>query len=310
MVGKQINHEGIAVRQNKPEVLELLRAQRCSYGRAKTIQSCFLILSLLLPCVSLFLGDLHPLVRPMVALISVVTLLIDVAFFSKWQKQLTKRGAKIQEEIDTKVFALPWNRLVVGREVDPEEIRPLIRKPMTEQERESLVNWYAPCVDELPLHVGRLVCQRTNVTYDKGVRVRYANALIATVVLLGSGLSVVGLVQSLPLDQVVLVLMVPAMPVTTWLLREYRKQADALDTLANIKSEIEKVWDKALAGAGEETLTQDARGLQDAIYRHRTSNPLIFDWLYSLLRNDNEDVANHTAQALVEAAKKRVPPQS
>lgn len=43
-----------------------------------------------------------------------------------------------------------------------------------------------------------------------------------------------------------------------------------------------------------------SRELQDAIYNHRVSSPLIFDWIYNRLRSQMEERMNAGAQELVD----------
>ena len=42
-----------------------------------------------------------------------------------------------------------------------------------------------------------------------------------------------------------------------------------------------------------------SRELQDAIFNHRASSPLIFDWVYNLLRRRMEEQMNAGADQLV-----------
>ena len=60
------------------------------------------------------------------------------------------------------------------------------------------------------------------------------------------------------------------------------------------------------SGASYAELTTAARTLQDAIYRHRASNPLVFDWLYNRLRKRNEDLTRHAADKFVVEAQQKL----
>ena len=158
----------------------------------------------------------------------------------------------------------------------------------------------------LPLPLGRLLCQRTNVAYDLRVRRTYSGILLAAASLLGVALFVVGLHNGMKMEELILTMLLPALPLATFGLKEYRKQEDTIESLTTMKSEVEKVWDKALAGASFDELTVTARALQDAIYRHRVSNPLVFDWLYSWLRKNNEDLTRHATEKLVAEAQEKL----
>lgn len=296
----------INIEQNKPARIELLRAQRLFYGRAKMWQNMFSVLALALPALGIYFSASSPEVRPFLGLGSIVILLLEVEVISRLQRENCKLGAKVQEQFDTEVLALEWNQLVAGKRVDPEDIRAITSGSIPESEKQRLLNWYEPLIATLPLPIGRLICQRTNLTYDSRVRTRYAHALFCFAVLLGVGLILFALCKKLPMDDAILNLFLPALPLASFVLRERRKQRDTIDSLATLKGEVEKLWDKALGGTAFETLTTDSRALQDAIYRHRASNPLVFDWLYNKLRNRDEDLTRHATEKLVADAQHKL----
>lgn len=292
----------IDIEQNKPERLELLRAQRRFYSRAKNYQNVVAITALLLPLLGILFGAEFPVVRPYLGFASIALLLLDVAVLSPKQRASSKAGAKVQEQFDTEVLKLDWNKLVAGSRVDPEELRAIASDPMSDKEKRGLEDWYEGAISRLPLPVGRLLCQRTNVVYDLRVRRVYSGALFLIATLLFVVLLAVGIYQGLKVDQLIISVGLPVLPLVSFVLREYRKQEDTIESLTTLKSEIEKIWEKALAGASAEDLTLSSRALQDAIYRHRTSNPLVFDWLYNRLRKNSEAQAKHAAEKLVAEA--------
>ena len=292
--------------QNKPERLELLRAQRLFYARAKLYQNAMVVIALLLPLVGLFFGASVPAIRPFLGLAAVLLLAFDVGIISPKQRAHCKRGAKVQEQFDTEVLKLEWNKLVAGGRVDPEELRAIAPIPVSNADRRGLENWYEVSISKLPLPLGRLLCQRTNVAYDLRVRRTYSGILLGAASLLVVALLAVGVHHGLKLDELILTMCLPVLPLATFVLKEYRKQEDTIETLTTMKSEVEKVWDKALTGASFEELTTSARALQDAIYRHRASNPLVFDWLYSWLRKRNEDLTRHASEKLVAEAQQKL----
>lgn len=305
--GSPVNYEqSIQTEQNKPERLELLRAQRLFYGRAKRYQWTFAVLAVLLPAIGVLFGEHFPEIRPLLGLASIFILLLEVGIFLPLQRKDCKRAARVQEQFDTEVLKLDWNRLVAGSQVDAEDIRDITSKPMKDAERTSLQNWYETAISKLPLPVGRLLCQRTNVAYDTRVRATYAFTLLGVAALLTMVLVVIGVYRKTGMDEFILAMALPALPLVSYLLRECRKQFDTIETLDGIRTEVERVWQRALAGATTLELTVSARALQDAIYRHRASNPLVFDWFYNRLRNKLEDRTRHGVERLVAEAQRRL----
>lgn len=292
----------IDIEQNKPERLELLRAQRCFYSRAKNYHNFVAITALLLPLLGILFGAEFPAIRPYLGFASITLILLEVVVLSPKQRACSKAGAKVQEQFDTEVLKLDWNKLVAGSRVDPEELRAIASGQMSDKEKKGLKDWYEGAISRLPLPVGRLLCQRTNVVYDLRVRRIYSGALFFIAGLLAIALLAVGLYHGLKVDQLIISVGLPVLPLVSFVLREYRKQEDTIESLTTLKGEIEKVWDKALAGASTEDVTLSSRALQDAIYRHRASNPPVFDWLYNRLRKKSEAQAKHAAEKLVAEA--------
>ena len=296
--------------QNRDDRLDLLRAQRTYYRRAKRLQTAFLVLALILPWIGVFWGANHPDVRPLLALGSIALLLLEIGLATGFQRDWVKTAARIQEQFDTEVFQLPWNQFVVGSKMDPEVIRSVTRKPITAAQRKELEGWYEQCIGALPLPLGRLVCQRTNITYDMRVRKAYAAGWLVLAVVLIFCLMYRGVHEGLTFPTLLLSVIVPFTPLAAFVLREHRKQSDTVATLTTLKSEVDKLWAKALKTPGSAELAQDSRNLQDAIYRNRTSNPLVYDWVYWLMRKLNEDLTRHAAETLVADAQRSLTPVS
>jgi hypothetical protein len=293
----------IPARQSRAENKMLLRARHRNYQAAKLTQGVIVTLSVLLPIFGVLVGSQHPQVRPYVALAGLVLLLLETALIDRRQKERIKRGAKLQEQFDTSVFDLPWNRFVAGARVEPEDVRGLSAKPLAAAREKHFEAWYEPCVGSLPLHLARLVCQRTNISYDARLRRKYGDALLLVTLLFGIGLLFTGLSMSPKLPDLVMTLLLPFMPILTWALKERLQHANTALSLTNLGSEWDKIWARALDGASETAVKNDSRNLQDAIYQHRERSPLVFDWVYYRLRAANEDQARHAAEDMVASAK-------
>lgn len=296
----------ISAKQSQPHLVALLRARECTYHAAKFTQGGLVVLTIALPVMSVLLSPRFPLLKPYLALAALVLLLLDTGIIERVQKERVKRGAKLIEEFDTQVFGLKWNRFVAGQQVDHEDVRRASAKLLSAKRESELASWYYVCASEVPLAFGRLICQRTNISYDARMRKKYGSTLLYGAIGLGVVLIVVGLIFNMNLSELMLAVGLPFAPFFTWVLREQRKQLDTATTLATLKSEFEKMWDKALGGATEAEMEQSSRDLQNAIYQHRASSPLVFDWVYNCLRSGNEDEAEHAAQQLVAQAKSAI----
>lgn len=255
-----------------------------------------------LPVASAMLGNFGEL-KPYIAFTGLLLLFLDIALLDQFQKRCIKRGAKLQEEFDTKVLKLPWNSFVAGDNVIPEDIRSYSSKPLSEKREREISSWYESCVGEVPIHIGRLICQRTNIHYDQRLRRRYGGGLVALTVIAGFILLFAALRMDPKFSEVIMSFFVPFTPILSWTLREHRKQLDTAAALERLQSEFKKMWAAALGDESPQMIEIYSRQLQDAIYQHRASASLIFNWIYRCMRNINEDEANHAANELVAEAK-------
>lgn len=289
--------------QCRPEHVRLVWAACIYYSKAKSLQTLFIFLALILPVVGTWFGADNPWLKPYLALCSSLLLVVEIFFASTAQKKWTKTAAKIQEQFDTQVFQLPWNQFVVGSKVEPESVRGVTKGELKKRTQERYETWYHASVAEVPLPLGRLVSQRTNIFYDMRVREKYRSGLVIFLIVLGFGLGAWGVHEGLNWSGLLTTVLVPFTPLAAIVAREFRRQADAIDALTSLRSEVEKLWTKAMQEPTAPFL-QDSRNLQDAIYRNRTSNPLVWDWVYEWYRNGNEDDTKHGAADYVEQAKR------
>jgi hypothetical protein len=295
-------NNNIPSEQTSPNLVKLIRARDNTYRSAKWTQGLFVLVSVLLPVVSALLGKWDE-AKPVFAAGGLVLLFLDVGLLDRLQKNRAKRGAKLQEEFDTKVMKLPWNRFIAGDKVSPEDVREASMKPLPAKREAEIASWYESCVGEVPLHFGRLICQRTNISYDQRLRRRYGGWLLSITALAGGVLLLVAIAMDPKLSELILSFAMPFTPVLAWALRENRKQLDTATSLERLQTEYQKIWVEAIGGASADHLEVRSRQLQDAIYQHRANAPLIFDWVYRCLRAKNEDEAHHAANELVAEAK-------
>jgi len=241
--------------------------------------------------VTFYLGSKSEPLRPYLPLISGALVLIDVLLISTWMKSCSKLAAKCQEAFDIKVLELPQSLVVTGPAVEPELIHCMVRHPISDKERKGLLDWYTGDFDGLPVEVARTICQRMNVSYDKAVRTHFMMLLILSVVGVACVLAAIGVAQGLSIDALVLIWLAPLIPAISIIIREAKRHHETLDMLKTLLSEATKLKESAIDNPSAADLTTRSRVIQDAIFRHRSSNPLIFDWFYRFERNRNEAIA-------------------
>lgn len=285
----------ITVLQNEESQLKLLRARTEIYARASRILVTQLTLTLLLPALGALLVVFMPAARPHVAALALAIAALDVLFLDRRQKLLIKRAAKIGESFDCAVLGLPWDQFNAGEPLEVEDIHAAARAYAQRHDDRLLRDWYPLAVAEAPLHLARIMCQRTNLRYDSQLRRSYSAIILVLVGLIVGLLLLSGLAQDLRLTDWVLT-MAPASPVLTWAGREYYRQTDTADALENDMRAAKALWSKALAGeCDDQFCLSQSREFQNSIFYRRSSSPLIIPLLYGIKRLQLEDDMNEAA---------------
>ncbi|KWT87621.1 MULTISPECIES: S-4TM family putative pore-forming effector [unclassified Variovorax] len=286
-------------KQVETRMLHLLRARTLIYRRAKNVQAVGLIISLVFPIVGLIVSALLLPSKPFIAFAALMFSFLEVLLLDRWHRTQLKNAAKLQEDFDCTVLRMDWNTFLVGNRIDPEDVFADACRKLSDKDEQRLINWYPLAVKELPLHSARLVCQRTNLWYDSALRKRYRRVLLTGCVVLIAGAGVVSLAIDHTMTTFVLSTLAPMTPVMIWALRECNRQAATIELLDRLNDEVKKLLDRARSGATEQEISMRSRELQDAIFNHRASSPLIFDWVYNLLRRRMEEQMNAGADQLV-----------
>jgi hypothetical protein len=287
--------------QTTEKQMERLRAQHALYSRAKTLLGIHIALSVPFAVLWSILGIFFPETKIYAAVWGIGVALLDLALFTPQRKTLKSKAAKIQEAFDCDVLGLDWRSIRAGSRPDPEEIVEW-SSPRRADPKAKVNDWYPAVVGQLSLPLARAVCQRANCWWDAELRRRYARASIGVVATI-LGISVItGIIGHFQVEQWILTGVAPLVPVFMLGLRQSIEQRDAADRLDALRRHAEKMWAEILAGTSGDKITQESRELQDEIFDHRRRNPLIFDWIYNLLRNRQEEQMNRAAADLIQEA--------
>lgn len=295
----------ISLRQNEDLQLKRLVAQRRLYSRAKKVLAWQMLVTVVLVVFWSVLVLWFPKLKVYSAVYGLVAVLLDFVTFTPWQNSLKQKAAGIQELFDCDVLVLPWQEIKAGRPPDAEVVTEFSRvSGGADYDTMKLRNWYPEEAGLLPLFLGRIICQRANCWWDAKLRRRYALWIAAITVGIFVFATVVGLVGHVSLEQFLLAGMIPFLPVFVIGIRQFTEQRQAATRLDELKKHSEELWSAALSGrTPEEEVARRSRTLQDEIFEQRRRNPLIFDWVYSRLRDDHEDLMNKCASDLLTEAR-------
>jgi hypothetical protein len=288
--------------QASEKQLARLKAQRALYSKAKHFLAAQVVMIVQFAAVWAVLGIFYPDTKIVAGIWSIAVVILDHFFFTPRQRALKGMAARIQEAFDCDVLSLEWRSIVAGSRPDPEDVVEWSKKYRPDP-KAPIEEWYPLIVGELPQGLARAVCQRANCWWDAELRRRYARWSIAVVVVVFVISFLAGIAGHFKMEQWVLSALVPLLPVFNLCFRQCSEQKEAADRLDGLKRHAEKIWADLLSGVSEDERLSQARELQDEIFDHRKRSPLIFNWIYNLLRNEQEEQMNKGAAELIEEAK-------
>lgn len=304
----QVSMPAIPDAQNTDMNLARLAAQQRMYSQAKTIEVAQLFFTVPFVVLWSFLVLWHREFEAAAAFYGEVLTMLDLFILTPYQRTLKERAATIQELFDCDVLDLPWHTVKLGPRPAAEEILEWSGGVQRQAPDLSLLrDWYPVSVRTLPKPLARLVCQRANVWWDAKLRRRYAGWVIGVVIGVVVAVLTVSFLGGLTFERFVLAGVSPLLPVLVLAHREYNEQMEAARSCDELRTHVESLWDAALsARIGPDELRVESRDLQDEIFDRRRRSPLIFDWVYSRLRHEDEELMNRGAEQLVEQAIKQV----
>jgi len=298
--------------QNSPRFIEYLAAFSSLYSQAKVFAGVQAILTVPIPIALSLLALLFPGIRVWAAFYGIVISVLDIALIDFLQQEKKKEAAKVQELFDCELLDMPWREFVVGDKPIRERIiraaEHFLKKPGS---RSKILDWYPANVGRLPLHLARVVCQRSNVFFDVELRqyyLRWLNGILIGLVVLILAFTIM---VKMSMEAIVLSISAPVFPTILWLIREIRKQKQSTERLARLIRYVEKLLDDAIGKKISKTeIEAKSRELQDELYVHRYTNQPIFNWIYDRLKKRLNFQMTSGAEAIVDNALQSLEPGS
>lgn len=280
----------IAEKQNLPENIKSLKAQRQMYSEAKRLLGWQFVLIFFFPITINIITQIFPTAKIASAVWVIVMIVLDSFLFSPLLKVKKETAAKIQEMFVTNVLGLPWNTLK-GEKIDLDVVE-LAMERYDEKERKrglkpkftSIQNWYSNSIVSKPDKIARIQCQQEDLWWDNELRERYHKSILWIICIVMLIIVLTGLLKDMPLKDILLYVVFPLFPMFTLLIREYTTHQEATKKIARLKDYAKKLEELARQmDYPDDKLLIQSRCLQDEIFEHRKNAPLIWDWLFKIL---------------------------
>jgi hypothetical protein len=294
----------IPAKQNEEAQINILAAGSHVYAQAKRLMGIQFVLTVPAALVSSLLMAWQPGWKVWLTLFSVTVALVDALWLSRTQISLKKRGATLQQMFDCALFELPWRSLRCGSPMDSTEVFIQAKNHLaTPAAKDGLLDWYPKSVGTLPLPLARIVCQWVSLWWDLRQRDRVRGALTLILSVLAATVFFIALAQGDTVEQMILTVYVPLAPAVLWIIREMLAQRDAIKADECGLAHVETLWKMAMKREiGDASLSAESILVQDALYDARSRSPMVFNWVYNLLRKRHQEQMEHKAAALVSEA--------
>ena len=281
---------GIAARQNENKSIAMLAAQRQLYRDAKKFNTFSVALSVWIPFVLaiilLFIpGNTEW--KYISYILSIVSMLVSFVI-DKCIEEKKQLAAFIQQKFDVYVYTMPWDNRIFGKDKNVDyEIAIYSKKILNNpQERNKLVDWYTPGVDEKNTIDGILACQRENFWWDVGLRKRFRFASVALIIILFAVILAMGLWKNERVTELLWRLAF-VVPMLNWLLDTVKKLNKDISILQELDGDINN---------NEMKTMDDLQDIQKVIFQHRKGCYDIPECIYSIFKNNDEDKAYRAAR--------------
>ena len=304
--------QNIVARENLPKNIERLAAQREIYYRAKQLFGLQLfltiIVTLFLTIVGLVFSYFGLNIDWLRGIYGVLITFADLFLINTLNK-LRQKAAAIQESFDCDVLNLEWNKVIVGDEPLIEDVKKYSAKHLSRVKSfDELKNWYAETIAAVDGTAAKIICQRSNFSYDYAIRSNFLFAIAGGALTILILLISFALFENLTLRSFFLTVILPFMPVLTLSAKLYNDHNSSIKNLESLKSNLNTLWSSVLSGAAANS-DATIRQIQDKIFLNRKSNPLIPELIYNRLRPKLEAEMYYGVDELVEkyvAVKKRI----
>ena len=270
----------ISERQNLPRAKALWAAQHYLYSRAKIFRGAASVAVLAVAIIGVIASAVDDQnIERLLPLLILLSWLFDQCMLSR-MRAYRAEAAKIQEEFDCFVLSLDWTSYFGCQRPTEDRVKQLAAA-CSEKNRRPPRDWYLPSAMPDDPILAKLKCQRMNCWWDITLRTKWRNYNAWLFCGLGTLVLVLSFTTNITTAKFVGIL-AAGIRAVAWGVNEYIRQTKAINRLDNIHS-----FADSFRGNQRPTAVK-IRGVQDAVFDHRRSAPLVPDWFYEWYRSRQE----------------------
>jgi hypothetical protein len=282
------------VRQNQPDMIRYLAAQRQLYDEEKRCKvGVYVLMAVSSLSIMAVVGlGFWPVTDPQIALLAFILAIMELGILHVIGHKRDD-AARIQELFDCELLQLEWNDILVDRP-DSLLIQGAVdrfnKKPNHREAEAKLRDWYSrDFAPDTSLVQARLSCQKSNLYWDKDIRNEWKTVLIISLALV----VVLTLILSEFLHWTIIdyfkgpfLLIVPLVVIV---FKEILDQGLAYKRIDELERKADYLLQEIKhTDIDEADIIEKSRQLQDEIYNHRKMDSTIPNFIYDRVRKRRE----------------------
>lgn len=284
-------------KQNLENQIFHLAAMRKIYSNVKKAFLVNFILSVLIPVIFSILNlvlkllsiDNYHTFTSIIMTYGVIMFILNY-FIVNHISSCKKKAATIQEQFDTSVFGIPWNKTLVRSKVSTDEIYKHAHSYLSKNGEASLRNWYLNTSLSLPIEIQILLCQSKNLGWDANLKKITSRILIGISASSLVILLIIGILSGSSLNIFIATLAVN-LPIYAFCLKYVSENNSVISKMSEIRKDVEQF----LSDISESKLYNKKqtqifiRSIQDMIFTYRSTGNPAPDKMHKLLRKKDEE---------------------
>jgi predicted pore-forming effector associated with SMODS systems len=267
----------IADRQDSVAGLRLLKAAAVAHTRNQRAQALSFGVSIVLAVAGLPAGP-GSWFGTALTLGGTLWAAVYKAVMAPWAERYLATAATLQEMFDADLLGLPWNRVAVGDRLGEDEVSRLSRRFRGNEKR--LRGYYLVASAADPYDV--LFCLEQNLVWGSRIRLRFAQLMLAVLVLWSVAGVVVTSATGGTVSRLVTGWFVPSLGLLLLCLDMYRTQMASTRERRRVLKLVRAVIDEPASPVITEpgALIVFARQVQDTLYHMRRLQPRLPNWYF------------------------------
>ncbi|MET8040519.1 S-4TM family putative pore-forming effector [Micromonospora sp. NPDC005215] len=270
--------------QNNDRSLILFRAIAVAHRYTQRAQAVSLLMSLVVASLGVVAKVAQPPLQPAVSIIGALWAGVYAVVLAPLIGRHLRISATLQEMLDTDLFGVPWNAVLVGERLSEDELSRLSRRFRGDDTR--LRDYYLVATVAAPYDV--LFCLEQNLAWGSRVRRRFAALLLGVIAVWCVVGVAVGLVTESTVGSLVGVWFVPSLGLLLSFSDTARAQIMTTRDRTRVLGQVRAVMEEpSRAIADDQAFAVFARQVQDVLFVARRQQPRMPQWFFRLFHDDD-----------------------